>query len=185
MGLLGKLKKGKNTLSENDMAYHTICSVITSDEPAAMEEVGECLTSGKLYATKHPEGFENRDVNTATASDFTLKWLGITDILIRRKFACEVSEDTSFDDFYDKFGALNTVRERGIMPGDDEIYLDYDIKSWLVCIDRKWQRLGMYVGAIDIGGESFVLFPCTAEQFSILKKQAEKAGRRIYRAAEV
>ena len=113
-----------------------------------------------------------------------LKWMGCIDIAIKNGFAVEVKDDNDFDGFYEKIGGLKFVQKRNNLPDEDSIYLDYSLSSWVKNIDFCWSKSGMCMGGIDLGDETFVIFPCTLEQITKLSSLAEKSGRKICRASQ-
>lgn len=182
MGLFSKLKK-KSGESDNNEIYKKIFSSICNDAPAVMEEIEFCLENVKAYANKH-EDYAG-DMNIATAPEFALKWKICTSILAQNECICVFDDDVDFDDFYEKISILPDVSASGILPQADEIYLDYNIKSWLKCIDSKWSRIGMCIGAVDMKDDKYYIFVCSHTMLDNLIKQAEKVGRVIKRSSEL
>ena len=183
MGLFSKLKShGGN--SDNDEIYTEIFRTITDNDCKAMEEISECISAVKIYANENPGFYDSHNVNTSTGGEYMLKWMGCIDIAIKNGFAVEVKDDNDFDGFYEKIGGLKFVQKRNNLPDEDSIYLDYSLSSWVKNIDFCWSKSGMCMGGIDLGDETFVIFPCTLEQITKLSSLAEKSGRKICRASQ-
>ena len=148
-----------------------------------MEEIELCLNNVKAYAVRHDEYVG--DMNIATSPEFALKWKVCTEILGDKGFIYIFNDSINFDDCYDSFSKLGNLSGSGIVPPADEIYLDYDVSSWLKCIDSKWSRLGMCIGGIDLKEDNYALFVCARAKLDNLIKLAEKVGRVIKRSSEL
>lgn len=190
MGLFSKLKNKNSKPMDNDSVYKEIFSMISDNDEKAMAEITECLEKPRLYARDNYDVFDTKGLVPTTVSDFKVKWLGCIQIMIKYGYAREFGAKIDFDDFYKQFGELKIVSERGIIPPEDEIYLDYEINSWISCIEHFWGKSGMCVGEFDINsilsddykGRSRTVFVCTVEQLEKLSRLADDAGRKIDRA---
>ena len=185
MSLLSKLKSHHSKPMGNDEIYTEIFKTISDGNEKTMAEIGECLSGVKLYAKNHSEFYDEHNINTATGSEFALKWLGCVDILIKNGYAAEIKDDNDFDGFYEKIGSLKIVKKLNNLPAEDSIYLDYSLASWINQIDFCWSKSGLCMGGIDIGGDSSIVFVCTVEQLGKLSALADNAGRKICRAREL
>ena len=182
MGLFSKLKTKPKAMT-NDEIFENIFGGISNADEEVKAGIKSCLENIRLYCLKNPDGFDNRGLDVSKTPEFTLKWIGCVDILIKNGYAAEIDNSVDFKDFYAFFAGLKIVSQRSILPDENDIYLDYDPISWFNCIDRVWAKSGMCVGGIDIDSDSYVFFPCTVEQLAILSENADKAGRKICRAA--
>ncbi len=188
MGILRDKLMGKKAAplnNDNNAAYKEIFTIIADHDEGVISEVLYCIDNPRIFSKKNDDLFDERGINGQTASEFKIKWIGCVEIMLRHGCAVEFDHNVSFDDFYEGFGKLKLVEQRGILPKDDDIYLDYELTNWVSCIDRIWAKSGLCVGCIDIDSDSYVLFVCTVEQLTKLSKLAEDVGRKITRAAEV
>ena len=186
MGLFkNKIMAKKDAKVNFDEVYKEIFSIIADHHESIVEEVAYCIENPRIFAKKNDELFDARGVNSQTAAEFKIKWLGCVEIMLRHGCAVEFDHNVDFDTFYERFGELDVVKSRGVLPSDDDIYLDYGINNWFAAIDRCWMKSGLCVGAVDIDSDSYVVFVCTAEQLDQLGRLAEKVARRIVRAREL
>lgn len=185
MGLFDKIKKKNSKAVDNDSVYREIFGIICDGDSDALEEMEKCLGSARLFAMENYEMFDRRGIVPSTASEFKIKWLGCVEIMIKHGYVREFDYKVDFEDFYEQFGSLKIVQARGILPADEEIYLDYEIGSWINCIDHCWGKSGMCVGGIDIDSDSYVVFVCTVEQLDKLSRLAESVGRKISKAGQM
>lgn len=182
MGIFSKLK-GKSKGEDNNEIYKKIFSAICEDDPAVMEELEQCLENVKGYANRNEE--YAGDMNISTSPEFALKWKVCGELLADRGYICKIDDSVNFDDFYEKFSRLPNVSASGILPPADEIYLDYDVSSWLKCIDNKWSRIGMCIGGLEMKDDSYYLFVSARAGLDNLIKLADKVGRVIKRSTEL
>lgn len=185
MSIFSKLRSHKSVANSNDEIYKQIFTNISNSDEKVRAEIEKCLENIRLYSLKNSDKFEERGLDISKDSEYTLKWFGCIDILIDNGYAAEFDYKTDFEDFYDLLGKLKIVSQRGILPSEDDIYLDYEPNGWLSCIDSRWAKAGLCVGGIDIDSDSYVIFICTVEQLDKLSKLASESGRKICRAREL
>lgn len=183
MGLFKKFKSKNNDGNNSDSICLSIFSAIADNDEHTVSDLKYCIENPKLFAKKNEELYDARGINYLTAPEYTIKWIGCVEILLRYNFAKEFDVSVDFDDFYADMGEIRIVKDKNILPPDDSIYLDYGIDKWLACIDHCWSKLGMCAGGIDINSDSYVVFVCTSEKLDELSKLAQKASKKICHAS--
>lgn len=178
MGLFGKRKGNSNPVM-------VISGIITCEDSLVMEEIKELVADTKAYFDTHREQYEERGIDEFDdMEENEACWLGMVDILEKNEYVCERDYKDEKEDFITFVSRLNGVKQASLSLNEDILDEEADVQKWCDVIDRNWEENGYCIAAIDIGSDSYVLFPAKLKELSRLNKNAEKAGYRICDAKE-
>lgn len=166
-----------NVVNENPI--YRIAAELSNNNASVLQEVSECLSNTKKYFSEHEEEYGERCV-TDGEGEAVLQWLGMVDILQKNDYVCERDWEDELEDFLYFVRELEGVKRNGLALEEDWFDEDGEITDWCRIIDGKWESQNICVAAIDIGSDSYVMFPCN---INVLQKISQYVGETNYRIA--
>ena len=158
-----------------DNPIYKIASKLSGEDENVLSDVCECIVNTSDYFNSHKEDYENRGINYECKNEI-IQWIGMVDSLLRNGYICECDYAEELDDVLACLGDLNGVK-RHSLPLEQCWFDERDeITDWCEIIDQKWNPQGMCVAAIDIGSDSYVMFPCSPDHLDALFGYANEAG---------
>lgn len=155
-----------------------IADLITGGDSLTVKEVRACCTDPAQYFQAHRERYEARGISSVEEVA-RIQWLGLADCLIRYNYACERDDTDQAEDFAWFVGQLDGVKGNNLPVRAYWFDGAQSVPQWWSVLDEKWAPQGFCAGGLDIGRDSYVLFPIKTETLSRLEQLAESAGHRI------
>lgn len=178
------MKKGKTKAAPKDLEHENsilaIGMAISNDDMQVKAELETCIKDTKSYFSNNKERFEERGISGEALDD--IRWISLVDILEENGYVCERDWQDELDDFVCFVEKLKGVSSRKLPVDLQWFDEDEDVSTWCGILDEKWAENGNCIAAIDIGSDSYVLFPYETERLGELNKLAEGLERRIVMA---
>ncbi len=158
-------------------AMEEISKLITGDDLVAVE-ASRCALDIAGYYSAHEEWYEERGLGP---DDPQLCWFGLVEILERRHYACERDWKEEKEDFLFFFGRLKGIQRFALPIDPDWFSAEGDIAEWCAVLRDKWAEKRCFAAAFAIDSDSYVLFPCHADDFARLEELAPLVGGAFHR----
>lgn len=183
MGILDRFKQKKaiekKEESRQELLLEIAASISNGDKEVALE-LEECISDTKRYFKNHCEYYEARGVKNAENEDL-IQWMTLVDVLSRHDYVCELNWKCGKEGFTYFMKMLSQARNEKLKVSEEWFSEDGSIIEWCHVLDEKWKTQGMCVAAIEIDGNSYILFPFLSVALAFLEETAEKIGYRIYK----
>lgn len=157
-----------------------IARFISGDDGLTVKEVRECCADPVRYFETHRKQYEARGIDAATDLG-QIQWLGMVDCLIKYNCVCERDHTDQAEDFAWFVEQLDGVRENNLPVRTYWFDEGQSALQWWSALNKKWESQGFCVSELDIGSDSYVLFPCEIERISQLEQLAQSTGHRAAR----
>lgn len=170
---------------------YKLAAEISHNDEEILKDISACICETKKYFKEHREyewrGMENFD----DYEESEVRWIGMVDVLFEGNYVyeCDYKYKEELEDFLIQLGGLNgsfyilerrNGRRYNTLPLEEDWFDEEDdISTWCAIIDEKWAEYQMCVGGIDIGRDSYVIFPCALDSLAKLQKYAEQSGYSI------
>lgn len=175
----GKTKAAsKDSKCENNLL--AIGMAISNDDTQVKAELETCINDTKAYFLENKERFEERGISEAALDE--IRWISLVDILEINGYVCERDWQDELDDFVYFVEKLKGVASRKLALDLQWFKEEDDVSTWCEMLDEKWAEKGICIAGIDIGSDSYVLFPYETEKLGELSRLAEGLERRIVMA---
>lgn len=155
-------------------------NLLYQDE-TALCEANKCIFNLPEYVQEYKNDYSKRLIETNADKD-TLKWIGVTDCIIRNNYAVELDYKCEKADFLDAIKKLKCTEKLNITitPAMENLIAeDGNICDWSSYLDSVWADNGICIGAIDIDSDSYVIFPIRVEKLNKVSALANSIKHRI------
>lgn len=158
-----------------------IAREISGENPAVMGAIQDCVSDIKAYCREHSEQYKDRNADLASGELMILKWLGMTDILIRHGYAWELDWRCELEDFEFALQEILKKNEDAGCPlkalGDETLSEDDNITVWCTRFSKACPLSA--VGCIDIDSDSYVIFPTQKTVLDRFWQAAAQIGQKV------
>lgn len=182
---LGEIRM--NTV-ENHLIYK-IASLISDNDSDVIDELRQCIMDTSNYYSNHLAQYDERGMvyDDGEEEEITdIQWIGMVDILIKNKYACECDWKADLtDEFLFNMEQIKGIKSNNLQLKEEWFDEGESITEWCEVIDEKWRTQNMCVAAIDIDSDSYVMFPCNMDILSILNEYAGELDFQIILACDV
>ncbi len=171
-------------LSEVDVksVRRQIAEIMMCSDEEALLEANECIFNLTEYKELHKSDYDAYGIDISAANKDTLKWVGVADCAVRHGYAVRTEADSSKDEFLTALKGLKCMAELKIKltPGEEE-NLSEDGNVIKICeeLDALLSDRMICIGAVDIGGSFFIVFPADVDKIVELGQLANTIGHRI------
>lgn len=180
-----RIPKKKRCVPPTDTLVNETITVlareISGNDPAVMQAIRFCTGDITAWCSEHSGQYEDRGTDPAQSNPLLLKWLGMADILRNEGYARELDWKCELDDFR---LALNEIRQKNPEAAcfaealaDGSLDEDDDLNVWCAALSEACP--GHVLGYIDIGSDSYVIFPAQKTVLENLQQAARRIGQRI------
>lgn len=182
-------KKLKNTYRQKNILSHCGCpavdnriyvqiaQLIACNDEKVVKEVKSCISDTQAYFFSHTEQYAQRCITTSDSSD-TIIWLGLVDILIKSGYATELDWKEENSVFTYSLLDLKPTKLYNLKINKN-LPEENDIPEWCSLVNDEWKPQEICVAYLDIGSDSYVIFPCTYDALHSLKNLSEQSGHLI------
>lgn len=183
MGILDRFRQkkevGKKEKSREEMLLD-IASAISYGDMEIVSEMEECISDTERYFKNHCEYYEARGIRDAANEDL-IQWMTLVDILVQHGYVCELNWKCGRHGFTYFMKQLSTTKSEKLQVIEEWFREEGNVPEWCHMLDEQWKNKGMCVAAMEIDGDSYILFPYLNVLLAGLSKTAEKIGHRIYK----
>lgn len=182
--MIMRMKEGIKVDSKVEKNFIKIAEIVSNNDKVVMDEVKECLSDPEKYLKDNAERYGERGIYIVELEDIIddiseLEWIGLVDILDINDYVCERDYKDELEDFVYFMSNLKGVKENNLIVDEEWFDEEDGITEWCEILDEKWEEQDYCVAAFDIDSDSYVLFPCSIEDFKLLQKYADEAEYRI------
>lgn len=152
-------------------AITEITRIITAGDDAVLQEAAALADIQKYYA-EHKGWFADLGLDDSI-DPAQLQWLALIYILEEHNYVCERDWKDEKDDFVFFFSSLKGIKTYNLAIDPDWFNMEESIAEWCAVLKEKWSAQGCFAAVFDINSDSYVLFPCKADDFARLQPLGE------------
>ena len=155
-----------------------IARLISCGNEAVLHDATACAGDPTAWYNAHRERYSERGI-TSAKNPGLVQWIGLVDILEEHGWVCERDWKDELEDFLYFVEHLHGFQAQELSIDPDWFDADADIPVWCGILTEKWASKGVRMAAVGIDSDSYVLFPCPASQYPVLRKLAAEIGQCI------
>jgi len=183
MGILDRFRQKKDvgkTEESREELLLDIASAISYGDIEIILEMEDCISDTRRYFKNHCEHYEARGIKNAENENM-IQWMTLVDILVHHSYVCELNWKCNRHGFAYFMKQLLITKKEKLQVIEEWFAEDGNIPEWCHMLDEKCQGNGMCVAAMEIDGNSYILFPYYNNSLEQLSVAAERTGHRIYK----